>query len=170
MFFFFHFSAKDAEDFIERENIWKKITSYKSSEGLKVTFRCTGGRYRKNECPAGKYLLYHSECMKVTLFETEDEHANHVAKSRGLSLSAKLLSRQLYNDGIKKPNAIIAAFRSRNEEPPVKSQLKTFLTSIRSKALGSSTISVGDLQNWCTINSKIPSNEDQPFVLGKVLF
>ncbi|XP_031346018.1 uncharacterized protein LOC116172859 [Photinus pyralis] len=138
--------AKEAEKCIEDEKIWKKITSYNSVDGLKVTFRCTGGQYRRNEFPAGRYLLYHSENMKI-------------------ATSAKLLVRQLYNDGIKKPNAIIAAFRARKEQPPVKSQLKTFLTSLRSKTLGASTISAGELSNWCSANSNVPSNEDQPYVL-----
>ncbi|XP_031334611.1 uncharacterized protein LOC116164553 [Photinus pyralis] len=57
------------------------------------------------------------------------------------------------------------AFRARKEQPPVKSQLKTFLTSLRSKTLGASTISAGELSNWCSANSNVPTNEDQPYVL-----
>lgn len=91
--------------------------------------------------------------MKVTLFETEDDHANHLDNVRGISSSAKVLVRQ-FSDGIKKSNGMIAAFHSRNEQPTVKSQLKTFLTSLL-KTLGSSTISAGKLQNWCSINSTI---------------
>ncbi|GBM35407.1 hypothetical protein AVEN_181507-1 [Araneus ventricosus] len=48
-----------AINYVDNFKTWKKITTYNSSAGCKVTYRCTADEYRKNECPAGIYLLFH---------------------------------------------------------------------------------------------------------------
>ena len=48
--------------------IWKKSSSKYVSEGHKVEYRCSHGKYREAECLAGLYLLYHCDSTWVSLF------------------------------------------------------------------------------------------------------
>ncbi|GBN07365.1 hypothetical protein AVEN_182099-1 [Araneus ventricosus] len=73
--------------------------------------------------------------------------------------------RQLFEDGIRKPNAIIAAFQNRGLKEPEKLKLKTFLAKVRQEKFGPPTISVKDVFNWCNARMDVPV-EDTPFVLG----
>ncbi|GBO05312.1 hypothetical protein AVEN_27780-1 [Araneus ventricosus] len=72
-------------NYVENFKTWKKITTYNSSSVCKVTYRCTAHEYRKNECPTGIYLLFHSESSAVSLYEAQNEHSNHVDVNGGLS-------------------------------------------------------------------------------------
>ncbi|XP_075229653.1 uncharacterized protein LOC142329169 isoform X11 [Lycorma delicatula] len=126
-------TAEEAENHVKALKLWKKCTAYKCLAGLKVAYRCTAAQYRQIECPARLYLLYHAEDMKVSLFETTSEHCNHIDGTRGLPLKTREFVRQIFNTGIKKPNAIIDAFRCRNLTVPDKMKLKNFLTSLRKK-------------------------------------
>ncbi|GBM11771.1 hypothetical protein AVEN_22907-1 [Araneus ventricosus] len=57
-------TAELARNYVDNFKTWKKITTY-SSAGCKITYRCTAGEYRKNECPAGIYCCF---ILKVLLF------------------------------------------------------------------------------------------------------
>ena len=44
---------------------WKKCSRSETPLSVRVDYRCTAGAYRRNECPAGLYLLYHGNSTKV---------------------------------------------------------------------------------------------------------
>lgn len=151
---------------VDDDMTWKKITSYSTQEGRKVVYRCTGGQYRKLECPARISLLYHAECSRVTLFKTKDGHSYHQDADRGLPYQSRALVEELFLDGIRRPNAIIAAFQSRGVKEPEKSKLNNFLAKLRIKHFGQLTISLNSVLCWCQERNEIPTEEDKPFVLG----
>ncbi|GBO43001.1 hypothetical protein AVEN_253874-1 [Araneus ventricosus] len=79
---------------------------------------------------------------------------------------AREMVRQLFEDGIRKPNAIIAAFQNRGLKEPEKMELTNFLAKVRQEKFRPPTISVKDVFNWCNARMDVPVEEDTPFVLG----
>ncbi|XP_077289789.1 uncharacterized protein LOC143913700 [Arctopsyche grandis] len=159
-------TAELAENYVNNLKTWKKTTTYKTSTGNKITYRCSAGQYRRSECPAGIYLFYHAESSVVSLYETKNEHSNHADTNRGLSMSARKIVCQMFDDGIKKPNAIIASFQDRGLPEPDKTKLYNFLAKLRHEKLETPTISVTDVFNWCNARMGVPVEDDKPFVLG----
>lgn len=128
-------NSKDAENHLELENCWRKASSKKNVLGKRVEYRCTGGKYREKECPARLYLLYQSLTTRVSLYSTDCEHDHYEVSDsgRGLSEELKLLIRNLFEDGITKPNSILAAIKRQNEAEPPKSKIVSFLRQLRNK-------------------------------------
>ena len=54
-------TPKEAELAVEMRKIWKKSSTKETTSGRRVNYRCTAGRYRVLECPAGLYLLIVSQ-------------------------------------------------------------------------------------------------------------
>jgi hypothetical protein len=159
-------SAKEAEDVVTSRGIWKKHTSSTNSTGKRVEYRCTAGMYRKNECPAGLYLLYDACSEKVSLYETECGHDNHVTDpTRGLSTDLKEYIRKKFSEGVTKPNSLLNSIRQAGLKEPDKSKLVAFLKTVREAKYGSPTISAAELYTWCEEKKKTPRDEDEPFVL-----
>jgi len=52
-----------------------------------MIYRCIGGQYRRQECPAGLYLLSRSRNSKVSLFEPECEHGHNKKEAQSGLLS-----------------------------------------------------------------------------------
>lgn len=161
-------SAEDAEKAVLSQHIWKKSSTKSTLDGCKVEYRCTKGKYRVLECPAGLYLLYHSTNLKVSLFTTECGHDNHNADlpTRGLRHEMKTFVKQKYEDGIKKPNAILAIIRQQNMTEPPKSKLIAYLKQLRCEKYGNSTVLGTEIIEWCEARMKIPDLKDDPFVLN----
>jgi len=148
-------SAKEAEEVIRTRKIWAVCASTDTPSGHRVEYRCTAGKYRVAECPAGLYLLYHNTSQRVTLYETSNEHDNHITDpSRGLSVETKTFIKNKYAEGITKPNALLELFRQKGMVEPEKSKLDTFLRTLRIEKLGNPSVSANDLRIWCEQHSK----------------
>ncbi|KAK7601962.1 hypothetical protein V9T40_009403 [Parthenolecanium corni] len=159
-------SAKEAEEAVQLRKIWKISSSCNISAGRRVEYRCTAGKYRVAECAAGLYLLYHNTSQCVSLYETQNEHSNHVTDpTRGLSTDLKLFVQEKYAEGVTKPNAILKLLRHKGMDEPEKSKLITFLKTLRLDKLGSPTVSASEIRMWCEQRKLIPQNVDEPFVL-----
>jgi hypothetical protein len=142
-------SAKEAEAATVTKGIWKKCASYDTADGLKVRYRCTAEKYRSNECPASLSLLFHSTSETVTMFETEAVHANHSSDpTKGLSDEMKNFIKSKFDDGIRKPNALLTLIRKQNMVEPPKSKL---VTSSISLSLWTRA------HHWAVKNGKVPS-------------
>ncbi|GBM54102.1 hypothetical protein AVEN_247713-1 [Araneus ventricosus] len=157
-------TAKLDINYVDNLKTGTKITTCNSSAGCKVTYCCTAGEYRSNECPAGIYLLFHSESSVVSVYETQNEHSNHAGRNRGLSMVAREMVRQLFEDGIRKPNAIVAAFQNRCLKEPKKLKLKNFLVKLRQEKFGPPTIPVKDF-NWCDARMDVAVEQRFPTFL-----
>ncbi|KAK7601130.1 hypothetical protein V9T40_008571 [Parthenolecanium corni] len=160
-------SPAEAEDFVTRKVIWKKCSSKNTTAGLRVEYHCTAGQYRRKECPAGLYLLYHSSSNSVLLYETECEHDNHVTDPiRELSNDMKLFIKEKFNEGIQKPDAILAVIRQKKLVEPPKSRIISYLKILREVKYGSPTVSAREISAWCEAHVQRPDDLDQPFVLS----
>ncbi|XP_077288303.1 uncharacterized protein LOC143912796 isoform X1 [Arctopsyche grandis] len=133
----FH-SAEDAEENVASQNIWRKSSSKHSLDGRRVDYRCSAGKYRTNECPAGLYLLYHSNSDKVSMFLTECAHDNHyMEQTRGLDHETKAFVKDRFEEGVRKPNAILAYMRRHNMKQPPKTKLISYIKQLRDHRLES---------------------------------
>lgn len=157
---------EDAEKAVSLQKVWKKASSKNTLDGVKVEYRCSEGQYRVNECPARLYLLYHNTSAKVSLFKTDSGHDNHTTeKKRGISDEMKTFIRQKFEEGIQKPNAILAVIRQKNMPEIEKSKLNTYLKQLRLEKYGVATISGTEITEWCKAREQIPDHQDEPFVL-----
>lgn len=163
-------SPTEAEESVNEERIWKKCDLKETTEGEKVVYRCTAGRYRKEECPAGLYLLYHCDSEAVSMFKTESNHANHVDDpTRGLSAEMQRFVKEKFSDGIRKPNAILDLIRQKKIKEPSKQKLKSFLQRLRTETYGPATVSAHTIREWCEARKEIPLDEDTAFVLDHLV-
>ncbi|CAF4786801.1 unnamed protein product, partial [Rotaria sp. Silwood2] len=64
-----------------------------------------------------------------------------------------------------RPKRILEILEEKGLPVPKKQQLSNYLTSLREKYYGTSTISLGELEAWCQQNSFIPDDDDKPWVL-----
>lgn len=107
-------TTKKEQDFMNSKTDWKISSTKYALSGHPVEYRCLFGKYRSKECPAGMYLLYHSDSAKVSLYKTECGHSNHdLGCTRGLSLEMKAFIREKFNDGIVKLNGILNIMRQK---------------------------------------------------------
>lgn len=128
-------TAKEAESAVEQSGIWSKKGPYKALNGDRVYYQCKQANKKVAECPAALYLLYHKDSNCVTLFEADDEHANHVEcpspkKSRRLTFEERLFVRRLLDDGIIEPNDILRVFRDNGMIEPDRSELINVLETM----------------------------------------
>lgn len=159
-------TAEEAESVVKAGNNWKISSTKETTSGHRVNYRCILGQYRLLECPAGLYLLYRSESEAVSLFETEDAHANHIDDpARGLPSKVKSFVRQKFADGITKPNHLLDRIRREKLPVPKKVQLVSFLQALRLKKFGAATVSAADLVSWCEERTDLPSDVDEVFVV-----
>jgi hypothetical protein len=134
--------------------------------GQRIDYRCSGGKFRSEECPAAIYLLYHSDSAAVSLFKTRSDHTNHNTNpSRGLPVDLKAFIKKKFDEGFQKPNAILEAIRQAGILEPSKAQIVTYLQQVRVHKYGQSTIFAKDIIEWCNVRMEVPSNEDDPFVM-----
>ena len=160
-------AREDAGKAVLLDGSWKTSSSQYSNDGHKIIFRCSRGKYRTAECPAQLYLLFHSDNDKVSLFKTNSEHANHETNpDRGLPHGMKMVIRQLFNEGIRKPNFILDTLRNRNLSEPAKAKVVYYLQQLRREKYGQPTVSGSDITKWCTERITVPSDKDTPFVLN----
>ncbi|CAG9856466.1 unnamed protein product [Phyllotreta striolata] len=85
-------SVEEAHREVSGQKVWKIASKKSTLDGCKVEYRCSAGKYRVKECPAGLYLLYHSAGGKVSLFSTQRGHEHDDSadlSGRGLSQHVK---------------------------------------------------------------------------------
>ena len=58
-----------AEAAIDTE-IYTKHKYQKSEDGMKRTYRCKFAKYRGEQCASKCYILYHSESIKASIYQT----------------------------------------------------------------------------------------------------
>lgn len=124
-------TQEEAEASIDK-TLWKICCSNNTTADLRVEYRCSGGAYRKTECPTGLYLLYHCTSSKVSRYRVDADHDNHVTQlKRGLTDDIKKFAREKFDDGIRKPKAILALIRHNHLAEPPKTRLVSYLQQLR---------------------------------------
>ena len=82
------------------------------------------------------------------MYKCGDTHSNHTEHGR-IPKDTQDVILSLFKDGTSKPNAVILALRNRGIQGPPRRQLTNYLTYLRKKLLGRSTISMGEMEKWC---------------------
>lgn len=124
-------SSAEAEASIDKA-LWKICSENRTAAGFRVEYRCVHGAFRRRECPTGLYLLYHSTSQKVTRFKADADHDNHVTQlRRGLTDEAKTFIREKFDDGIRKPKAILSLMRQKHLPEPPKAKVISYLQTLR---------------------------------------
>ena len=163
-------SAEAAEKAVEEMKIWSKCSTKNTSQGKTVYYRCTEGTFRKDgcpDCPAGVYLLYHSTSDDVSLYEADEGHANHTTEpSRGLSDAMKSFIREKYSEGITMPEKILCVIRNAGKPEPSKTQVCSFLATLKKEKYGPPCVSAAEIRRWCEAHRNEPTELDEPFVLA----
>lgn len=152
------------------ESTWSKHYTNHSEIGRKVYYRCKRKKLRGPQCKASIYLLYHADSDKVSVFKTEADHDQCEEYERGIRADVKKCINELYMDGITKPKQIIRALQSRQLETPPLRKIKNYLVQYRKTKFGNHMISLGELEHWCKMNSDIPSDDNQSFVVCYEVF
>lgn len=127
----FH-SAEEAEENVISQNIWRKASVKNSLDGRQVHYRCSAGKYRANECPAGLYLLYHSNSNKVSMFLTESTHNNHFMEQvPDLDYDTKVFIKDKFEEGVQHLDTILTHMRRLNMKEPPKTKLISYIKQLR---------------------------------------
>ncbi|OAF67979.1 hypothetical protein A3Q56_04279, partial [Intoshia linei] len=89
-------SETEAKNTLERH--WKIKNRNNSHEGYKIFYYCNESvRRGPDACPATKYLLYHSENMDVSIYDSICEH-KHIKPQLGLTNQLKDIKSNLFNE------------------------------------------------------------------------
>lgn len=124
-------SSEEAVNAVQQLRIWSIAGTDTSSAGKRVKYRCNLAPHKVAECPAALYLLYHQGSNCVSLYESDDEHANHVKRRRcGLTFEERTFVRRLVDDGIIEPDQIITVFRHNGMVEPDRSDLIELLETM----------------------------------------
>ena len=137
--------------------------------GNKQDYRCNKVKKKGQQCASAAQLFYHNNSHKVSLFKTselytcEENHPNQIA---GVPLKSRPMIADYVSCGVK-PKKILEKLRESNLPVPKYGALCNFIRyNIRNNKFNQTTISLGQLEQWCIDNSeKIPDDEDEPFVI-----
>ncbi|CAF2750581.1 unnamed protein product [Rotaria sp. Silwood2] len=86
------------------------------------------------------------------MYKTEDDHLHQESRSIGINQQSKEVICELFKMKIK-PKRMLELLEEKGLPVPKKQQLSNYLTSLREKCYGTSTISLGELEAWYEINN-----------------
>jgi hypothetical protein len=161
-------NTEEAEEAVIKENQWSYHYTNTTAAGIKKFFRCNKVKARGKQCDAGIYLLFDSTNDRVVLFNTTSDHTHDSIEERSsrIPIEVKKIIQELFELKLK-PKAIIEVLHERGITLPTISQLNNYLRTIKSTKLGPTSISLGEIEQWCLESSQsIPELDDTPFVVS----
>lgn len=115
-------------------------------------------------------LLYHSTSDRVSLFETNCEHANHILEPHsGLSIELKPFIKEKFEEDAEKPNTILNLIRRKQQSEPSKSQIIIYLRKLRLEKMALIQFQPMKFER-CEEHNGVPSDDDEPFVINHHIF
>ncbi|CAF1299183.1 unnamed protein product, partial [Rotaria magnacalcarata] len=159
-------NTEEAEEAGIKEDQWRYHYTNTTAAGEKKVFRCNKVKALGKQCDAGIYLLFESTNDNVVLFRSTSNHThdNIGEKPSRIPTEVKTIIQDLFELKLK-PKAIIEVLHERGITPPSIHQLNNFLRTIKSTKLGPTSISLGEIEQWCLESSQsIPESDDAPFV------
>lgn len=159
-------NRQEAVHFIDQEKTWSTSYSNSTTEGKKVYYRCKRVKRRGVQCAASIHLLYINTSLEVELFRSESEHTCH-----SLSQSSQRLSDEMKKemDSLlelkQKPKRIFELLHDKGFKPTM-NQVSNYAAQWRKLRFGPSSISLGELEQWCEEKESVPDNDDQAFVVS----
>lgn len=162
-------NEQEIDNVINKENFWSFHYSNISAEGRKLYYRCNKVKLRGKQCDAGIFLLYDAASNDVILFRCTSEHTHEEIKSHKpkISFDVQQEIQRLFNLKLK-PKGILEALNEKQFPVPTMVQLRNFLTKIKKEKYGGTTISLGELEQWCleSCQNKLNLDMDAPFVVS----
>ncbi|KAF9758301.1 hypothetical protein NGRA_3148 [Nosema granulosis] len=159
-------TATEAKQAVIKENQWSYHYTNTTVEGKKKFFRCNKVKFRGKQCDACIHLLFSSTSDEVILYRDKSDHTHDKIqeKSSIITNEVKEAIKELFELKLK-PKAILEVLHERRMAVPSIGQLNNFLRSMKTEKLGPTTISLGEIEQWCIESSKtIPESDDTPFV------
>ncbi len=152
-------SVQAAQEFMKAD--WCIKFTNKRKFATSVMYYC---KNHGQQCNAKSKLVYPETSLDVQYYVNEDFHHTGARKC-GLLTEQKVAIIDMLKDGIQKPKQILKCLEDRSISVPLKSQLVGFLQRKR-RAEGQTVISMGQLDNWCSLNHQVPELTDEPFVVS----
>jgi hypothetical protein len=159
-------NTEEAEEAVIKEKQWSYHYTNTTAAGKKKFFRCNKVKARGKQCDAGIYLLLNSTNDKVVLFRTTSDHTHDSIQEKPSRIpnEIKEVIQELFELKLK-PKAIIEVLHERGITLPSIRQLNNFLRTIKSRKLGPTSSSLGEIEQWCLVSSQsIPESDDTAFV------
>ncbi len=155
--------ATEAKKWIANEKIWSYSFANDTEDGKKIYYRCNQAKFREEQCKASIHLLYCSDSSKVHQFKTEDEHSHEMDKTK-ITDDIKVQISNMLEIKMKPRNILININRD-NQTDIKMSTLRNAIARIKTSKYGPSSISLGELEQWCIDNFSVPEDDDEPFVV-----
>lgn len=158
-----------AKNFVEKEKFWGLTKTNNTESGNKKYYRCTKVKSRGLQCNAGLCMHFDSTCDSIYIYRSSNEHnCNTIETKAGTQLTEEVKHEidTLFKLKLK-PNLIHETVSANHKgNPPSKTQIKNYVSSLKTKLYGRGTINVGELRIWCSENSMIPEIDDTPFIVS----
>jgi hypothetical protein len=162
-------NTEEGEEAVINEKTWGFHFSNSTFEGKRKYFRCNKVKYRGKQCDAGVHLFYDATNEKVVLFRSAAAHTHDsmAFNKSGPKMSPELQQeiKKLFNLKIK-PKEMMEELESSQFDLPTMSQLRNYLTKIKTEKYGSTKLSLGELEQWCLDSSQNTHEMDSPFVVA----
>lgn len=158
----------EAEEAVEKEEIWSAYYNGNSSAGKRKVFRCNLVKFRAaDQCEAQIYLLYDSKSSKVSLFRSQSDHthASNVDEVFRFSAAEEAIIRELWEIGTK-PKMIKYNLVKKGFPAPPDSKFNSYILRLRQQKCGTEALNVRTLEQWLIENSSPPHNELEPFIVN----
>ena len=157
---------KAAVDSLKSEECWSFHFKNTTTEGVKHYYRCNQAKKRGVQCNAGLHLLSNSDSEVVTMYKTEEGHSHeHYNKTtQKLSDETKQEIKKLFDLKVK-PKRMFQLLTEKGFVLKNYTQLSNYLVQLRKQTYGSSKISLGELEQWCSDHNKLPDSDDAAFVV-----
>lgn len=167
-------TAEEAEKNVDDQKIWSVYRKRRTDGGNIAVYRCNKVKRRGEQCNASVKLLYHAENMKVSRFDTKEDHDHEQIESKtgyGISQFTKEAIIKLLNVGIQKPKLIIQNLevtQNTNEHIiiPTISQLNNYLAYLKRERKHQHKFDFASLLEFCQNSFLVPENQDEPFVVN----
>lgn len=153
----------NAINYVKNEKSWSIRYKNSTSDGVKVYYKCNYFRSSDPMCKAMIYLHYLAISSEVVLYraDTQHDHSSNLGLQR-ITDELKEAIKEAYENG-KKPKQIIEVLHPGFPYLQLK-QISNIISLIKKIKYGKTSISLGELNEWCQTNSNIPDNADEPFV------
>lgn len=177
---------------LEDYSIWKFHRNRTTKDGLKKCFVCSGGKF----CQKSAYILLHADDETTSIWFSSVDHDHSSMKNFfGINEVTKKQIEILYKSSVNTATRIRLALRERVEplmpkkfetdqdvinelyvtgvEIPTNLQINNYLNNTLRPKLqnrnGKNKFSYGDLVSWVEVNSIVPDNEHEPFVIDSFI-
>ena len=135
---------------------WRYYNKSSTADCEKIWYRC----YQK-DCPVRLQL---NVTKPLSVFVSDQRHRHGEVDPAKLGISSPVKAKIIEYDRLKlKPKAILVQLRKDGLKQPTTSQLNNFLSYHRGKTLGTTGVTLHQLQQWANERSEVPDDDDEVF-------